>query len=335
MKKFLTIVLSLTMCVVFSSNTFALNGEQEKVFPTVISSSEIQEFLDKAVPVPIPTSNKNETIRNVQQLKHNGSYVHNKETLETTFLPFEFNSSRNNSGFTTGYFPNGDQNLYSRGIIDNDNKTLIQNTAVGPWCNTVKLLIVGNDNHEYIGSGFMLGPNSVATAGHCLYNEDWNGWAKDIIVIPALNGTYQPYGSASWTTVECGGNWYDYNDNQDDWGIIRIDANLGNYTGWLGLRWQSNSYNGETVMAVGYPWEDDSHMYYSEGTVTLSSDRTLEGNWALSGGQSGGPVEKYYSSSGYTAIGVNRGGDDYTYSDCLRIDEWIFNKFRSYRNLTA
>ncbi len=177
MKKFSTIILSLTMCVVFSSNIFALNGEHKKVFPTVISSSEIQEFLDKAVPVPIPTSNENETIRNVQQLKHNGSYVHNKETSETTFLPFEFNSSRSNSGFTTGYFPNGEQNISSRGINNLADKTIIENTTVGPWCNTVKLLIVGNDNEEYIGSGFMLGPNSVATSGHCVYNEDleWLG----------------------------------------------------------------------------------------------------------------------------------------------------------------
>ena len=36
MKKFLTIVLSVTMCVVFSSNTFALNGEKKNAFPTVI-----------------------------------------------------------------------------------------------------------------------------------------------------------------------------------------------------------------------------------------------------------------------------------------------------------
>ena len=50
--------------------------------------------------------------------------------------------------------------------------------------------------------------------------------------------------------------------------------------------------------------------------------------------QSGGPVFKYIADYGYCAVGINRGGSS-TYSDCLRIDEWIFNKFMSFRTKTA
>lgn len=73
-------------------------------------------------------------------------------------------------------------------------------------------------------------------------------------------------------------------------------------------------------------------MYYGDGAVTSSSSRTLAGNWDITGGQSGGPVHKYYSATGYTAVGINRGGSS-TYSDCLRIDEWVYNKLISYRTL--
>lgn len=75
-------------------------------------------------------------------------------------------------------------------------------------------------------------------------------------------------------------------------------------------------------------------MYYGSGTVNTSSARTLSGDWDLTGGQSGGPVEKYYSDTGYTALGINRGGGS-TYSDCLRIDQWIYNKLMSYRSLIS
>lgn len=299
-------------------------------YPQVMKSEEIEEFLKTASPVPVPKP----TAQTFSTSVHNGSYSHDVETGTTTFEPFEFTSSRCTEKESPGYFPN-DYILIPepRGIIDGDNRVKISNTTVGPWCNTVKLIIVAGNGANYIGSGFMIGPNSVATAGHCLYNSETGGWAKSITVIPALNGSYQPYGSASSYDFICGGNWVNSNDNQDDWGIIRIKANLGYSTGWLGLRWQSSSYNDESVYAVGYPGEDDSHMYYGPGTVTSSSDRTLVGNWDLTGGQSGGPVHKYYSSTGYTAIGINRGGGS-TYSDCLRIDEWLFNKFMSYRTLS-
>lgn len=75
-------------------------------------------------------------------------------------------------------------------------------------------------------------------------------------------------------------------------------------------------------------------MYYGYGKVTSCSARTIVGNWDLSGGQSGGPVFKYIADYGYCTVGINRGGSS-TYSDCLRIDEWIFNKFMSFRTKTA
>lgn len=79
-------------------------------------------------------------------------------------------------------------------------------------------------------------------------------------------------------------------------------------------------------------------MYLGIGTVTASSARTLTGNWDSTGGQSGGPVEVYYSTNGYTVLGINRGGGTTMsgkhYSDCLRIDEWIYNKLLSYAGLS-
>lgn len=84
------------------------------------------------------------------------------------------------------------------------------------------------------------------------------------------------------------------------------------------------------VRALGYPGTDSTHMYYMWGNVTSCSARTIAGDWNLIKGQSGGPVQYY--SNGYKIIGINRGFGS-TFSACLRIDEWIYNKLMSYRSL--
>ena len=343
--KFYNVLISglLSFSVLTSSSMTAVAVENkshnENSYPMAMTSSEISDFLEEAVPAPIPESKIKDV--NLFTKERTGSYTYDLDTKELEYSSFTASDFTCDTQSSQVYIPdelmsqsglieNGDQ---INGIVGSDDRVKVGNTAVGPWCNTVKLLIKGADNKSYMGSGFMIGPNSVATAGHCVYNTDWNGWAKSITVIPALNGTTQPYGSATSYNLECGGDWYNSNYNQDDWGVIRINANLGNSTGWLGLRWQSSSYNGSTVKAVGYPSTDKTHMYYGSGKVKSSSARTLSGDWDLSGGQSGGPVHIYYSSTGYTAVGINRGGGS-TYSDCLRIDEWIYNKLMSYRTLT-
>lgn len=337
-KAFMSCTLAISMICLSSGTAFAEdNNSTSETLPMAMTNAEIAEFLENAEPVPIPSSSGAEETSRTRT----GSYSYNMETGEVSFNPFtedDFFCTENSSA---GYTPNNllmqaikpKEGIEPKGIVGTDDRVMVTNTSVGPWCNTVKLLITAANGGSYVGSGFMIGPNSVATAGHCVYNSSSGGWASSITVIPALNGTTQPFGSASSYYLECGGDWYNYTDNQDDWGIIRINANLGNSTGWLGLRWQSSSYNGTTVNAVGYPSSDGTHMYYGSGTVNSSSSRTLSGDWDLTGGQSGGPVEKYYSDTGYTALGINRGGGS-TYSDCLRIDEWIYNKLMSYRSLT-
>lgn len=322
------LIFALALVVLLSTCAVAY-AKGAEVYPMAMSSEEIKNFLQSAEPAPIPVKT-----RTIYTQDHVGSYTYDMERQITEFEDLVIPESESAGQSSPGYFPEGfDTMPQPFGIVGDDNRVKVTNTTDGQWRNTVKLLIKGRDNKNYIGSGFMIGPNSVATSGHCVYNTSWNGWAKEITVIPALKGTSQPYGSAVSYKLECGGNWLNNNDNQDDWGIIRIKANLGNSTGWLGLRWQSASYNGETVRAVGYPGEDGTYMYYGDGKVNSSSKRTLSGNWDISGGQSGGPVQKYYSSTGYTAIGINRGGSS-TYSDCLRIDEWVYNKLISYRDLS-
>lgn len=40
----------------------------------------------------------------------------------------------------------------------------------------------------YIGSATMYGKNVAVIAWHCLYSKEDGGWAKNVIVVPGMNG---------------------------------------------------------------------------------------------------------------------------------------------------
>lgn len=212
----------------------------------------------------------------------------------------------------------------------------VADTTKGQYVNTVLLDITTYDGKKHQASGFVVGDNAIATCGHCVYNPKWGGWAKNIKVIPACNGASHPRGEYQATDMQCGGNWYEHQNNQDDWGIVLVSKNIGDRVGWLGLRWQSDSYGSKAVQLNGYPVltiygeNEPPEMFHSTGNITNSSDRTLTGNWISYRGMSGGPLYYYSSSTGYTAIGFCRGNGS-NYSDAMRIDEWIYKKFISFR----
>ncbi|RIK18768.1 MAG: hypothetical protein DCC52_15630 [Chloroflexi bacterium] len=44
-------------------------------------------------------------------------------------------------------------------------------------------------------SGWMIGPDTVATAAHCLYYSGLGGWAQNVMAYPGRDGTLAPFGS--------------------------------------------------------------------------------------------------------------------------------------------
>lgn len=132
----------------------------------------------------------------------------------------------------------------------------------------------------------------------------------------------------------------------DDWAVIELNTPLGNQTGWLGLRWQSTSYNNTFVYNTGYPsassteeqLADASYMFVGTGYVRESGNKYLKGDWDATGGNSGGPVFAYYNNTGYTLIGILTGGSTIqnsaypsSYTFATRITENLYNFFNSYR----
>lgn len=98
---------------------------------------------------------------------------------------------------TAGYFPNGKisdidlSDLYA--IIGSNDITVVDNPTATPYCSTVCLQITTNNGGTNYGSGFMIGPNALATAAHNLYSIKEKAYVKsemshllDLIIVNLL-----------------------------------------------------------------------------------------------------------------------------------------------------
>lgn len=213
-----------------------------------------------------------------------------------------------------------------------------------PWAdemcrNTVMVTVTTANGDGYKFTGFMLGPNAVATAGHCIFNKKYGGnyWVTSATVTPAYNTGSKPayFGSADAMAYQCGKDWAENENKNDDGGIIILEENLD--VGWLGLQPESiwSDYKNTEVWVNGYP-EESFDMFRHKGTITYDKrDFMISGNIITYEGESGGPCYIYSSKTGYTVIGLLSGYDNANGgSRYVKLTKSLYNTFLSFRTST-
>lgn len=211
-------------------------------------------------------------------------------------------------------------------IYDDDNSgdgrwRVTNPSQYGMYRNICQLEITLRDGSVCIGSGFVLSDSVIVTAGHCVYeyitDSQYGAWVSSIRVAPAYENGFMPYGSVTATSFTCGNGWRIYGDKTQDWGLIHVSNNFTSRCGRLGMRYQPDSYVGSDVFVAGYPKEigdsldrevNGMYMYADRDTVDWDSSSIVSYSKVdTSNGQSGAPVFRYYSDTGYTTIAINRG----------------------------
>jgi V8-like Glu-specific endopeptidase len=180
----------------------------------------------------------------------------------------------------------------------------------------------------------MIAAKYTLTTGQCIYDKSLGGWAKSAEVIPGLQGSYRPYGTAYATYFRTYTNWTSNKDTNYDIGLITLDRNIGNSTGWLGYAYYS-SVNGLTGHLAGYPTDKDSglYSYYDYGSIASSTSYRLYYQIDTSIGQSGSGIYRIYDNKRYV-FGVHGYGStsSSTYNSGTRIDSNKFNDLKSWIN---
>lgn len=177
-------------------------------------------------------------------------------------------------------------------------------------------------------TGFMIAPNVVATAGHCVNFGTSGGTGffqkSSFRIYPGRNGSSSPYLCPGGTVARAeqlwtNATWNSSGAETNDYGAITLNCDLGNTTGYFG--WTSSGHTvGSEVDTQGYPgdkpsgtqWDADNCSTSTTGTVqctlaAVTSQQLFYKN-DTAGGQSGSPLFRVTSSGCTCAIGIHAYG---------------------------
>jgi len=179
-------------------------------------------------------------------------------------------------------------------VIGTDDRTRILDTEADPW-RRICALRISSPNGVFVGTGWLAGPRTMMTAGHCVHHPQMSGWASSIEVSPARNGAHQPkvLSSKRFSTLDV---WVNEHDPDFDLAAIHLDEPVGDELGWFGVgSLPANALTGFMVNISGYPADrgNGTEQWFHRNRVLRVSDRRVFYDVDTFGGHSGAPVFLY------------------------------------------
>lgn len=171
------------------------------------------------------------------------------------------------------------------------------------------------DSYE-IGSGVLVGPRHVLTAGHVVYDDKEGKWEKELKFIPAYNGKEEsPFGSAKAVKIHTFDEWRYDGTKAYDLALIILDRPIGDEVGWAGMK----AYTYPTRKALeavlkereltitGYPADKEGMQTMTGFPKTIESNFVIHYDIHTAEGQSGSGL---LNKDDYV-IGIHTGGVKY------------------------
>jgi V8-like Glu-specific endopeptidase len=220
-------------------------------------------------------------------------------------------------------------------IIGTDDRVRINTTTIYPWRAVCALRITARDGSRWIGTGWLVSPRTVITAGHCVFLHDHGGWARSIEVIPGINDASRPYGSCSSNNLRSVQGWTQNKNRDFDYGAIILPANcrLGDRTGYFGYAVRNDAYLlSSTVNLSGYPGDKRGNQkWYMARRPKSVSSRVIYYDIDTMGGQSGAPVWIKIGTARY-CVGIHTNGAS-SGNSATRIAVPVFNNIMAWKAL--
>ena len=228
-------------------------------------------------------------------------------------------------------------------MVPQDFGSLIQisDPSQAPWCQSVKLFIIDNDVNSngvcdsgetcYEGSGTLIDPKHVVTAGHCIHEGDGGDFFDVVTVVPGYEDGSRPYGDARSLQLHTWEGWADSGTWGHDVGVVDLDRPIGALTGWQGYGHNNSTsfYYGNTFTSAGYPGDtyDGQYLYYWFGDFDFVWDKHVSIFNRGYHGQSGSGARKY-DGGGPVVYAVHSSGTEIDTTNFTRITEDKFNDIR-------
>ena len=158
-----------------------------------------------------------------------------------------------------------------RVVVGTDDRTQVTDISQYPLY-TVGWLIIQDQKGDYSTcTGTMIGPKSVITAAHCVYDHDNGGWAKDVIFAPAATDAQTaPVGVFEWADANILKGFVTNYDGKNygsampwDLAEIELKEQAGDQVGWMGFRVDDGTELKATV--IGYPGDKPEGTMWKAG----------------------------------------------------------------------
>jgi V8-like Glu-specific endopeptidase len=186
-------------------------------------------------------------------------------------------------------------------LTDVDRRKQILETDLAPWRMICALEMVGPAGQQLIGTGWFIGPRTLMTAGHCVFDPDeLGGWARQITITPGRNGDRRPFPSAVSTSFSTTDRWLEAQDADFDYAAIHLDTDVGTPIGAFGVAVLPDAELTDRMLNVsGYPLDpgNGTEQYFHANRVKALTPRRIFYDIDTLGGQSGSPVWAYLDGS--------------------------------------
>lgn len=229
-------------------------------------------------------------------------------------------------------FQGEDANLEPTSIIGPDDRVHITGERIRKFPNRAIIHIEQADGDDC--SGALIGPRTVATAGHCLYDPDTQQWQGIDYIAPGQDGSTRPYGSCGFVKRFVSSGWKRFGAKGADYGAIKLNCTVGNRTGWLGfIRDPDIVVVGLTSIISGYPADkDEGTQWRSVDQIRRVTPRNLFYRNDTTGGMSGSPVYRGKDSGcRWCIMGVHAYGGKNANSG-PRINRFALRNFNRWKN---
>lgn len=131
-----------------------------------------------------------------------------------TFAPDESQPEEYIPPIDSFFFP------FPETVCDPDERAAVMNTAEPPWNANCLLIITFKDGRKARGTGWLLGPKLVVTAGHCVHEGKDGNFYNSIEVIPGANGGSTPFGTQVSMKLRASEAWKTQGTLAMDYGAI-------------------------------------------------------------------------------------------------------------------
>jgi V8-like Glu-specific endopeptidase len=165
----------------------------------------------------------------------------------------------------------------------------------------------------------LIGPYTLLTAAHCVYDHATGGWIKQAIFMPAVTDAENaPYGTFEYDTINILKGYIDNYDGTNygsvlpwDMAVITLVEDAGNQLGWMGFR--ADDASEFKAEAVGYPGDKpEGTMWDTKCTVPAANfgEQAFWHECDMFSGNSGGSMFEDAGGGDLYIRGINVAEDD-------------------------